>query len=336
MKFESWYDRNHKKILVLPAVLLVASLIFITLFYLQTGSFFNRDVSLTGGSVITIFTSISQSEMTTHLSEKFSDFTVNSVSDGAGNQIQLIITVPESESDALKDSVETFLGYELTSENSSIETTSASLSEDFYKQLIVSAMLAFFWMSAVVFFIFTRGVKLKIWIIIINLLFGFFMGIFFFNLNPILSAVIFFIFAALLIKIYVKHSIPAFAVMFCAFTDIVITLAIVNLIGMKLSTAGIVAFLMLIGYSVDTDILLTSRLLKKKEAVNAALWRAFKTGLTMTFTSIIAIATALILVYRFESVLNQIFIILLIGLFFDIFNTWVTNASIIKWYVEKK
>jgi len=26
----------------------------------------------------------------------------------------------------------------------------------------------------------------------------------------------------------------------------------------------------------------------------------------------------------------------MIGLFFDIFNTWVTNASMLKWYVEKK
>ena len=95
--------------------------------------------------------------------------------------------------------------------------------------------------------------------------------------------------------------------MLSAFADIVMTLALVNFLGFKLSTAGIVAFLMLIGYSVDTDILLTTRLLKKHESTNKALWGAFKTGTTMTITSIIAITTALIVVSPFESVLNQIF-----------------------------
>jgi len=124
--------------------------------------------------------------------------------------------------------------------------------------------------------------------------------------------------------------------MLSAFADIIMTLALVDFIGIKLSTAGIVAFLMLIGYSVDTDILLTTRLLKKHEGVNTALFGAFKTGTTMTITSIIAITAALIVVFPFASVLNQIFTILLIGLGFDLFNTWVTNASIIKWYVETK
>jgi preprotein translocase subunit SecF len=93
---------------------------------------------------------------------------------------------------------------------------------------------------------------------------------------------------------------------------------------------------MIIGYSVDTDILLTTRLLKRKEGINESLFGAFKTGTTMTLTSIIAVASALIAVYSFDSVLNQIFTILLIGLGFDLFNTWITNASIIKWYTEEK
>ncbi|MFA4960714.1 MAG: hypothetical protein WC548_03570 [Candidatus Pacearchaeota archaeon] len=336
MKFNTWYNKNHKKILVVPAIFLTLALIFLAAFYFQTGDIINKDVSLTGGSVFTISTDIPPSEMTNHLSKDFTDFTVNSISDNSGNQIQLIIAISESQAGDLKTSLENFLGHELNSENSSIETTSASLSKDFYRQLIISIILAFLWMSAIVFIIFTKGIKPKIWIIALNLLFGFFMGKFFYSLNPIISFIIFILFLAILIKIYIKKSVPAFAVMLCAFTDLILTLAVVDLIGMKLSTAGIVAFLMLIGYSVDTDILLTSRILNKKDNVNTAMFSAFKTGITMTLTSIIAIATALIIVFRLESVLNQIFIILIIGLCFDIFNTWVTNASIIKWYVEKK
>ncbi len=139
-----------------------------------------------------------------------------------------------------------------------------------------------------------------------------------------------------LIFTYIKNSVPSFAVILSAFSDLVMTLAVVNLLEIKLSTAGIVAFLMMIGYSVDTDVLLTTRVLKKKHSINQEMYDAFKTGLTMTITSLVAVAAALITVYNFQSVLNQIFMILLIGLSFDILNTWTANASIIKWYAEKK
>jgi len=336
MKFEQWYNKNYKKLLIIPAVLLALSLIYIGVFYIQTGDVINKDVSLTGGTSITIQSGISQQELSDFISKNITDFGIQAISDNAGNQIQLIITVGEEKTETLELILEDFIGEELTSENSSEETTSASLSEDFYKQLIIAVLLAFFWMAAVVFLIFSTGKKAKFWTIVLNIALGFFMGNFFLTINPVLSVIIFLAFATILIRMYIKNSVPAFAVMLSAFADIIMTLAIVDLVGMKISTAGIVAFLMLIGYSVDTDILLTTRLLKKTEGTNAALFGAFKTGTTMTITSIIAVTAALIVVYPFTSVLNQIFIILLIGLGLDLFNTWITNASIIKWYVETK
>ncbi|MFH1451645.1 MAG: hypothetical protein ABIF88_00520 [archaeon] len=334
--FGRWYDKNYKKLLFIPAIVLTLSIIYILIFYAQTGDIINKDVSLTGGTTITISTEIPPTELENFLSNSFSDFTVTTISDNSGKQLELIITIKEEHTENLESSLEEFLGYKLTQENSSKETTSASLSADFYKQLIVAVILAFFWMAAVVFLIFTKGKKTKTIVIILNILFGFFMGNFFLSLHPIISGIIFLAFAGYLIRIYIKNSVPAFAVMLSAFADIVMTLAVVDLFGIKLSTAGIVAFLMLIGYSVDTDILLTTRLLKKKDSVNKSLFEAFKTGTTMTLTSILAITTALIVVYSFASVLNQIFTILLIGLGFDLFNTWITNASIIKWYVEAR
>ncbi len=336
MEFESWYNKNYKKLLVIPSVVLALSLIYLTIFAIQTGDIINKDVSLTGGSTITISTEISSEILKDVLSQSLADFTIKTISDNSGNQLELAITVGEGDTQVLEDSLEDFLGYELTSENSSKETTSASLSDDFYKQLIIAIILAFFWMAAVVFLIFAKGKRIKIWVVVVNVLLGFFMGNFFFSINPMLSAIIFFTIAIFLIRVYIKNSVPAFAVMLSAFANIVMTLAVVDIIGMKLSTAGIIAFLMLIGYSVDTDILLTTRLLKRNVGVNSALFGAFKTGTMMTMTSIIAITTALIVVYSFGSVLNQIFSILLIGLGFDLFNTWITNASIMKWYVETR
>ena len=94
---------------------------------------------------------------------------------------------------------------------------------------------------------------------------------------------------------------------------------------------------MLIGYSVDTDILLTTRMIKRDEgSLNERLFGAFKTGTTMTLTSLFAVLFALVVVKSFSSVLSQIFTILAIGLGFDLLNTWITNASILKWYISKK
>ena len=56
----------------------------------------------------------------------------------------------------------------------------------------------------------------------------------------------------------------------------------------------------------------------------------------MTLTSLAAVLVALIITRGFSDILRQIFSILAIGLSFDIFNTWITNAGILKWHVEKK
>ncbi len=334
MQFKNWYDKNYKKLLVLPAIVLLLSFIYLGVFYAQNKDIIYRDVSLTGGTTITIFTQASILELEEHLTDKVSSFDIRALSDNTGKQNRLVITAPEDQADLLKQELESFIGEPLNEKNSSQETTSAALSEQFYKQLIVAVLLAFFWMAAVVFLIFAKRGKIKFWVVLINIFLGFFLGMFFLTINFYLAIIIFLIFAVSLIYIYIKNSVPAFAVMLSAFADIIMTLALVNILGFKISTAGLVAFLMLIGYSVDTDILLTTRMLKRLQDSDEALLSAFKTGTTMTLTSIIAVTAALIVVYSFGTVLNQIFSILIIGLCFDLFNTWITNASMIKWFVE--
>jgi preprotein translocase subunit SecF len=334
--FQTWYNKNYKKLLIIPATALLLSILYLSFFYIQTGDIIHKDISLTGGTSITVQTTIDQQTLSQAIAQQIQDFEITTISDNSGNQLKLTITITEENTQTLKTIIEETLGHNLTSENSSQETTSSSLSENFYKQLIIAITIAFFWMSAVVFLIFSKGKKNKTYVIILNLLFGFYLGNFLFQINPIVSAIITIAFVITLLTIYIKSSIPSFAVILAAFANLTMTLAVVDLIGIKMSTAGIVAFLMLIGYSVDTDILLTTRLLKRKHSVNAALYSAFKTGTTMTLTSLIAVITAFIAIHSFNSVLNQIFTILIIGLTFDLFNTWISNASIIKWFVEAK
>ena len=121
-----------------------------------------------------------------------------------------------------------------------------------------------------------------------------------------------------------------------AASDIVVTLAIFNLTGIKLSTAGIAAFLMLIGYSVDTDILLSTRVLKRvgDGPVMERIYGAMKTGLTMSATTLTAILVAMI--FAQSEVIKQIMIILFIGLLVDLVMTWLQNTGILRLYLERK
>ena len=144
-----------------------------------------------------------------------------------------------------------------------------------------------------------------------------------------------FLFMGVVVFIYFRTLVPSGAVILAAFSDIIVTLAIINLLGIKLSTAGIAAFLMLIGYSVDTDILLTTKVLKRREGtVMERVYSAIKTGLTMNITTLIALLSAIFLTT--SDVIKQIMLILFIGLLVDMVNTWIQNTGILRLYLERK
>jgi len=287
--FANWYNKNYKLLLIIPAVILALSLLQLGYSFTQTGDFIQKDITLTGGTSITVFSEneINVNELSDFLNGKIDDFIIKELSDFRSGKQKAIIVDTISEPNVVKPILEDFLGYKLTNENSSTESTGASLGESFYKQLRIAILISFILMALVVFFIF-------------------------------------------------RTFVPSFAVVISAFADIIMTLAFINVLGIKVSSAGITAILMLIGYSVDSDIMLTTRLLKRHGDTNKNLLGAFKTGITMTLTSLAAITVALLLTQSISNVLSQIFTILIIGLSFDILNTWITNTSILKWHMEAK
>ena len=48
------YDKYYKLILIIPIIVLVLSLGYLFSFYSKTGDFINKDVSLSGGTTITL------------------------------------------------------------------------------------------------------------------------------------------------------------------------------------------------------------------------------------------------------------------------------------------
>ncbi len=144
-----------------------------------------------------------------------------------------------------------------------------------------------------------------------------------------------FIFMAITVFIIFRVFMPSVYVILAAFADIVETLVISQLLGINLSLATFAALLLLLGYSVDTDILLTTRVLKTAgEDVKPKIRGAMRTGLTMIGTAIVALL-ALYLISG-SSVITQIASVLVIGLIVDVVNTWATNAGLLRWYVERK
>jgi preprotein translocase subunit SecF len=147
-----------------------------------------------------------------------------------------------------------------------------------------------------------------------------------------------FLFMSITVFIIFRDIVPSIAVILAAVSDIIISVAGMSLFGIPLSLASVGAILMLIGYSVDTDILLTTRLLKRKEGtINKRALDAMKTGITMSISAIAAMA-ALYLVTVFiipeAVVLSNIAAVLIIGLVADILVTWLMNLGILKWYLE--
>ena len=145
-----------------------------------------------------------------------------------------------------------------------------------------------------------------------------------------------FIGMAIVVFISFRTFVPSVAVVLSAFADMVMTAAVMNVLGITLTLGTTAALLMLIGYSVDSDILLTNRVLKRQGKLNDKLTGAFHTGIIMTSTTLAAISVLFIVSWIGSiQILIEISAVLLIGLVADIMNTWLTNVGILKWYVLK-
>ncbi len=289
-KAKKFYENHYKKMLILTIGLLIIAIVLIGIKVATTGDFINKGTSLKGGTTITFENApdVDILKLMTDLKVEFpkQDLNVRELS-ATGVQLGIIIDTDATSTEDI-DAVINFIKEKLpeAERGYSIETMGGSLGSSFFKQVLLAMVIAFCFMSIVVFMLF-------------------------------------------------KTFVPSSAVIICAFADIVETIAVVNILGMKVSTAGIAAFLMLIGYSVDTDILLTTHIVKRKEGtIVDRTFTAMKTGLLMTFTTIGAVTAGLI--FSESDVIRQIMTILLIGLVFDILNTWIQNATILMVYENRK
>ncbi|MCC7575152.1 protein translocase subunit SecF [Candidatus Woesearchaeota archaeon] len=288
---KTFYDKNYKKLIIIPALLLLIAILLITMKIINTGEFINKGITLSGGvSVTVIKENINKETLLQDLEQEFPEYQINIRGiDDSGRRIGVLIETnlpPENKEEANKFNELIKQKTNASNQDISTETIGSSLGDAFFKQTLIAVILAFIFMGAVIF-------------------------------------------------MYFKLVVPSALTILSALSDIIITLAVVNVLGINIGTAGIAAFLMLIGYSVDANIVLNMRVIKRTTGtIPEQIKSAFSTGLTMSVTTLIAITVAFIIVD--SPVLKEIMLILIIGLIVDVLNTWIQNAGLLRWYLEKK
>ena len=271
MNIKKFYNKNWKKLMILPIFLFLLSCTILYSNYLSTGEFINKDVSLKGGYLITIKTDV-------ELSEEYNSRELVSV--GSGKKLGYTVEYGGNNIDEFMMQ----LSAEAKSNEYSIEELSPSIANRFWDGTIKAVSIAIMAMS---------GVML----------------------------------------LYFRKLVPAVGIILAGISNIVNTLAVLTLLGINLSSSGIAAILMLLGYSIDSNIVLTARAIKNKhQKLDERIYSAFETGMTMTLTSIVAL-TILYLTSSAE-ILKIISVTLIIGLLFDVVNTWIQNAGILRYTLK--
>lgn len=147
-----------------------------------------------------------------------------------------------------------------------------------------------------------------------------------------------FIAAAIAIVVIFRAIAPSLAVIFGAAADIIITMGAMALFDIPLSLASLAGLLMLIGFSLDTDVMLTMRVLKQGKGTPAQrCFDAFKTGLLMNLAVITGFGVLAIAgLYLAIPTYYQLGLVAVIGAIVDFFATWGINAVLILDYAKKK
>jgi len=147
------------------------------------------------------------------------------------------------------------------------------------------------------------------------------------------AIVLAFVAMSIIVFIVFRNPVPSITVVLSAISDIIVTVAIMSALGINLTLGTIAALLMVIGYSVDSNILLTTRLLKRRGETVTKIRNAMKTGLTMTLTTL----SAMVVLYLVSShpTLESIAIVLVFALAIDIMYTWMLNTGILLWYLGR-
>jgi len=143
-----------------------------------------------------------------------------------------------------------------------------------------------------------------------------------------------FVFMGIVVFVLFRDPVPSGYVMLCAFSDIVVAMALMQVFGIELSLASLGGLIMLLDYSVDTDILLTTRCLRGTGTFGERWKSSVKTGFTMFGTAFGALVA--LYISGLSPVISEIAAVLILGLCADVILTWIQNSVLLKVHMERK
>ena len=266
---------SNRQLVAIPLVVLVLALAVIGGWWALTGSPVAYGIDFTGGSEITVETTLSQDEIRATFDEP-----VTSIQGIEQQQDRYIVTFASSDVGAIRDSAEAREGMNVLGSGA----TSPIFGQENRRLAVLGIGIAFVGMSLLAF-------------------------------------------------VFFRTFVPSIAIVISAFSDIVIPVAVMNLLGIELSLGIVAALLMLIGYSVDSDILLNNHVLRRSGGFYESTYRAMRTGVTMTLTSIAAMAVMAVSATLFGiDLMADIGLVLVLGLSADLMNTYMLNVTLLRWY----
>jgi len=330
------YEGIATKVMYLTLALFIISVAFLVVKQAHTGSFFERDITLSGGTTLTFQTTahIDRIPFEQHLESVLGQNIVMKTTtlDTQTGLTEYYIESAVQDQSLIANAIDYISGQAgITNNAISTQFIGSSLGQSFFSDTLKALIGAFVLMAAVVFAIFANKTLERILAIIIGLI----IGVLLVTSTSNTSFYVWLAFSVLFFIWLSSRNLPSFYVVFAASAAIVDTMLVVNLLGLKISTGGLAAFLMLVGYSVDTDILITTKIMREKAGkLSERVMKAMRTGLTMSITTIAA--TLIGFFVSTSPLIKQIMLIISIGVSFDIINTWLFNAPLLLRFVKRK
>ena len=144
-----------------------------------------------------------------------------------------------------------------------------------------------------------------------------------------------FLLMSLVIFVAYRNIISSLAMIFATAANLLTTLALASLFGIRIGFASLAALLMLIGYTIDTNIILTHKVMRADpQNFRSEYKKALKTGLTLTATITITMIFAWI--FSDSRLLQNIAQVLVIGFLSDTLYTWIFNSSILEIWKQRQ
>ena len=101
--FSRWYEKHYKHLLILPAIILFLSIIYLAQFTAKNGDIIYKDISLTGGTTITVFDkTASIDNIRQSLITQFPDLSTRKIADIQTGEQTAFLVESKAEAETLK------------------------------------------------------------------------------------------------------------------------------------------------------------------------------------------------------------------------------------------